>query len=396
MDPLISPSEADIIISQSIAALTCEEVDFLQAQGRTLRKSLHADRDFPPYDRATMDGIACRQRDLAMGPLTIQGLHPAGAPAPGTLRPGHCWRIMTGSIFPTDCDTLIPVEDLSGEGKLVSALPNARATEGAFIHRQGSDCRTGTLLLESGAVLNASHLGLAATLGETLLTVNRQPHIAVISTGDELVPPHETPLPHQLRQSNGPTLLALLRGLSISEDQVEWQHLSDERRPIEQALSKAIASKDVILISGGISMGAKDLIRPVLEDLLGPPAFHGIAQRPGKPLAYWEAGDSTPPVFALPGNPNSTFMTFLRYVRPALRQLAGSAIESPITLALATAEERHHQLTLLLPARLQPNGQLAVIRPQNSGDLMSPRLATGFVEIPPGQGSTIAAAYRSY
>lgn len=396
MDPLISPAEAATIIERSIAALPSEDIDFADAQGRTLRQDLLADRDFPPFDRATMDGIACRQCDLALGSFTVQGLHAAGAPSPAPLRPGYCWRIMTGSVFPEDCDTLIPVEDLLGGDELVTLKKGARTTAGTFIHRRGSDCPLGTPLLASGTLLTAAHLGLAATLGATQLAVTRQPKIALISTGDELVPPTERPLPHQLRQSNGPTLRAILHRLFVSDDDIARAHLPDDLTLTKNALRKALATKDLILISGGISMGAKDFIRPVLEELLGPPAFHGIAQRPGKPLAYWLATATTPPVFALPGNPNSTFTTFHRYVRPALRLLAGGKVERAITLPFTESIEPHPKLTLFLPALLQSDGKLAVIRPQNSGDLASPLLASGFVEISPGVTALSSGPYWSH
>jgi molybdopterin molybdotransferase len=279
---------------------------------------------------------------------------------------------------------------------MATLASNARTEPGAFIHRRASDCPAGTTLLTPPTVLNPSHLGLAATLGKTKLAVTRQPRITLISTGDEMIPPSQTPLPHQLRQSNGPTLAAALQSLFFPSRHLTHHHLPDDLALTEQALANALQNSDLILITGGISKGKMDFIRPALEKQLGPPAFHGVTQRPGKPLAFWKPTAQTPAVFALPGNPNSTFTTFHRYVRPALRLLAGHEIEPPVTLPCSERLSPHPELTLFLPARLQPNGHLDIALPQNSGDLASPLQATGFVEIPPGTATTSVASYRSF
>lgn len=394
MNPLINPQQADALIREGIEALPPEELAFSSALGRTLRQTLFADRDFPPFDRVTMDGITCRFSDLTLGPLSIQGLHPAGSPAPESLKPGHCWQIMTGAVLPPDCDTIIPVEELTLTDSHASVSPNFTAKAGQFIHRQSSDCSAGTALLTSGTVLTPAHLGLAATIGATTLTVTRQPRITILSTGDELVPPDQTPLPHQLRQSNGVVLRSVALQAAPTNSSIQTRHLPDDLELTITALQEALTSSDLILLSGGISKGKKDFIRPALESLIGPPTFHGIAQRPGKPLAYWKPSNTNPPLFALPGNPNSTHTTFLRYARPALHLLAGNSIPAPITLPLTRPETPHPQLTLFLPAALQPNGKVTLIKPQNSGDLTSPLSATSFVEIPPGQTPITTAAYH--
>ncbi|MGJ8724985.1 MAG: molybdopterin molybdotransferase MoeA [Roseibacillus sp.] len=395
MNPLITPAQADAHIREHITPLPAEQVPFDSALGRTLRESLVADRDFPPFDRVTMDGIACRSTDLSLGPLTIQGLHPAGSPIPEKLKPAHCWQIMTGAVLPPDCETIIPIEELTLSETHATLSPAANPQPGQFIHRQGSDSPAGTTLLNPGTVLTPSHLGLAATIGATELTVTRHPRITILTTGDELVPPDQSPLPHQLRQSNGTVLRSVALQAAPTNRSIQVQHLPDDLDLTIAALEQALTSSDLILLSGGISKGKKDFIRPALESLIGPPTFHGIAQRPGKPLAYWKPSSKNPPLFALPGNPNSTHTTFLRYVRPALHLLAGHAIPEPITLPLTSPQQPHPKLTLFLPAILQPNGQLQLITPQNSGDTTSPLSASGFVEIPPSTTSTSTAAYHA-
>ncbi|WP_411845508.1 molybdopterin molybdotransferase MoeA [Roseibacillus persicicus] len=393
MSPLLTPAQADELIRQDLTALPCEALPYLSALGRTLRQSLSADQDFPPFDRVTMDGIACRSSDLSLGPLTIQGLHPAGEPAPAPLQPAHCWQIMTGAVMPSDCDTIIPVEELSISGTLVTVLESAAPTPGQFIHRQASDCAAGTELLTAGTVITPAHLGLAATVGAVELTVTCQPSVTILTTGDELVPPTETPLPHQLRQSNGPVLLSALANWGLNHSSTHL-HLPDDLTHTTEAIESALSSSDLVLISGGISKGKKDYVRPALESLIGPPTFHGIAQRPGKPLAYWKPSSQNPPLFALPGNPNSTLTTFLRYVRPALHLLAGSPIPEPITLPLAKPLTPHPKLTLFLPATLESNGTLTVHQPQNSGDFASALSASGFIEVPSGEVEVTTAAYH--
>ncbi|MBK1834208.1 molybdopterin molybdotransferase MoeA [Roseibacillus ishigakijimensis] len=392
MDSLISPAEADEIIAASLQALPAEPVYFLDALARTLRETLCADRDFPPFDRVTMDGIACRSLDLTLPALTLQGLHPAGDPAPAALLPGHCWQVMTGAVLPSDCDTIVPVEELHLREKRVSLRKDAEPQAGQFIHRQGSDCVAGCELLQAGTTIAPAHLGLAATIGKTELLVTRQPRITLLTTGDELIPPSEKPAPHQLRQSNGPVLLGALQAFTRD---CQHLHLSDDLGATRLALEEAIAASDLVLLSGGISKGKKDYVRPALQELVGPPAFHGIAQRPGKPLAYWSPRSESPPIFALPGNPNSTLTTFLRYVRPALSLLAGSLPAQGPLLPLREPLTPHDRLTLFLPASIQPDGRLLVIKPQNSGDFASTLNASGFVEVPPGPDLIQQALYHA-
>lgn len=387
MNQLITPHEADQILA-SIQPLSSQARPFMDCLGLTLREDLRADRPFPPFDRITMDGIACRQADLALGPLKIQGLHCAGDPKTPSLKPAHCWKVMTGSSFPPDCDLVIPVEELSISQDLVTVL-NA-PSPGSFIHRKGSDSAEGDLVLPAGKVLNAAHLGLAATIGKTELEVTKTPRITILTTGDELVPIDQSPLPHQLRRSNGPTLLAAL----AAYPQVTWHHLPDLLEDTRAAIKSALSSSDLLLLSGGISKGDKDFVRPALEDLVGPPSFHGILQRPGKPLAFWRSTNSTPPIFALPGNPNSTLLTFHRYVKPALTSLAGNPPLSPTALPLSSPLQPHPKLTLFLPAQLLSNGTLKVLTPQNSGDFAPILSAHGFIEAPPGQEPVKKSGFR--
>lgn len=382
--PLISPKEAEALILDSTEVLDTESVNHEDALGRVLRQDLFADRPFPPFDRVTMDGIAFRAGDFDDNPLTLQGLHAAGDPTPPPLKPGHCWQIMTGAILPDDCDTIVPYEEV--EISETHAKITDKISPGSFIHRGGSDAKSGDLILKSGLVLGPGHLGIAASIGAVTLKVTRKPVVSILTTGDELIPPDQTPLPHQLRQSNGLTIENALRQWGPAK--VTRTHLADDLETTTHGIASALEASDLIILSGGISKGKKDYVRPALESLQGPPLFHGVAQRPGKPLAWW------PGVAALPGNPNSSLTTFNRYLLPLLQKLTGGPPPKSMTLPLVAPIEKHTALTIMLPANMQTDGKVIGLQPQNSGDFLTPLSGTGFLEIPPGSGAAHEAAYR--
>ena len=381
---LISPSEAEQFILDHAPLLETESISLENSLGRILRKDLHADRPFPPFDRVTMDGITFRHADYTGAPLKLQGLHPAGSPDPESLKPGHCWQIMTGASLPPDCDTVVPYEEV--EINQDSATINCEPVEGIFIHREGSDAPTGTRVLSSGTKIGPAHLGMAATIGATKLKVTRLPKITVLSTGDELIQPHKKPLPYQLRQSNGLTLEAAVN--SWGPAAITLDHLADDLASTRTGIERALAQSDLVILSGGISKGKKDYVRPALESLIGPPIFHGVAQRPGKPFAFWQG------VAALPGNPNSTLTTFQRYLVPLLNKMIGTATPPPTKLTLASPIKQHPKLTQFLPSKLTDEGQAEVLTPQNSGDFLTSMSGTGYVEIPPSEGTIDTALFR--
>ena len=381
---LISPSEAEQFILAHASLLESESISFENSLGRILRENLCADRPFPPFDRVTMDGITFRHAGYAGAPLKLQGLHPAGSPDPDSLKPGHCWQIMTGASLPPDCDTVVPYEEV--EINEDSATINCEPTEGIFIHREGSDAAAGTRVLSSGTKIRPAHLGMAATIGATELKVTLLPRITVLSTGDELIPPHETPLPYQLRQSNGLTLAAAVNAWGPAK--VTLDHLADDLESTRAGIEKALTQSDLVILSGGISKGKKDYVRPALESLIGPPIFHGVAQRPGKPFAFWQG------VAALPGNPNSTLTTFQRYLVPLLNKMVATGSPPPTNLSLASPIKQHPKLTQFLPAKFTADGKAQALSPQNSGDFLTAMSGTGYLEIPPGEGTIKTALFR--
>jgi molybdopterin molybdotransferase len=382
MNPLISPAEAEALILADLPALPNESVALEHADQRALAAPLTADRPLPPFDRVMMDGISFRSANasVAGARLRVHGLHAAGDPTPPPLPDHCCWEIMTGARLPDDCDTVVPYEQVErdGEDALLTQTP---PSPGTHVHATGSDFDQGTELVPSGTLITARIAAVAATVGATSLSVTKKPRITILTTGDELVPPDQIPAPHQVRRSNDVALRSALRAWGPCD--ITLKHLPDSVELLTTALREALETSDLILSCGGISKGKRDHIRPVLEALVGPPLFHGISQRPGKPLAFW-AGP--PPIFALPGNPMSVLICFHRYVIPALHKMTGRPL--PAHRAPLDQEFRFEPpLTYFLPVQLTPDHQVLPRPLQNSGDFASAVDSTGFIELPSDQTS---------
>jgi molybdopterin molybdotransferase len=384
MQSPVTPAEASRLIARAIRPLGVETVPLTRAIGRVLREPLVADRPQPPFRRATMDGIAFSSAGLTGNGVKLAGLHAAGDPPPPPLAPGEAWEIMTGAAVPDDCDTLVPYEEVEiagGHAELTAVF-----APGQCIHATGSDAQPGDLLVSPGAKIGPLELAIAASIGKTELLVSKRPAVTVITTGDEVIPVGDMPEPWQIRRSNGPMLEALLRAAGL---EVALHHAPDDETALAALIDEALANSDLLLLCGGISKGKRDYVRPTLEARLGAPAFHGVWQRPGKPLAFW-SGET--PVFALPGNPVSVLVTFTRYVRPALDLLQGNEPTPRAAIPLARTVKSLPKLTWLLPARLDENGHAIPMPPQNSGDFISIAGATHLLEIPPG-GETLPIDY---
>ena len=327
-----------------------------------------------------MDGICFRAADARSGAgrLPIAGLHPAGAPVPGPLPEGSCWEIMTGAVLPPDCDTIVRYEDVRCEDGHAHLDP-AEAIPGRHLHAAGSDFRAGDELVPGGTRLGSREIAVAATVGATEVRVAAIPRITIITTGDELVPSGEIPAAHQVRQSNNHSLQAALAVWGSTEPVM--LHVPDDEAAHTAAFETALRTSDLVLACGGISRGKRDLVRPVLEKLLGAPEFRGIAQRPGKPLAYWKG---PPPVFALPGNPMSVLVCFHRYVLPALAAMSGTPWQRR-RVALTSRFEFKPPFAYFLPVVLDENHRAGPTPTANSGDFATAITSDGFIELPADQ-----------
>lgn len=377
---LASVAEVDEILGGVNRDFGTEYLGLESAIGRILREPLRADRDGPPSDRATMDGYALRWADWAAGErqFHVVGQQWPGSPAldlPATR--GACLEIMTGAPCPVGADCVIPFEETSVSNAIVSIAEGVKINQGQCLHRAGSDFRAGDVLVPAGIRLGAAEIGIAASCGWESLPVGTMPRVTLVSTGDELVPVHETPEPYQIRSSNIPAIHAVL--FSLGCHRIEMRHLRDDRESVEKEL-RQLPPYPLIIITGGVSKGRKDWIAPALSEMADT-LFHGVTQRPGKPMGVWCTPESV--IFALPGNPVSALTGLHRYILPWLLRNAGlTALQPGRKLTLAKDIAAPAGLTWFLPVSIDAEG-LAHPAPTNtSGDFAGLAKTAGFLETP--------------
>jgi len=293
--------------------------------------------------------------------------------------------VMTGAVLPGGCDSVVPVEKLAIERGQASLAPDAQIEPWQNVHRRGSDTRQGALLLSAGQRLRAPEVAIAASAGMARIRVASQPMLAVISTGNELVEPGEPVLAHQVRRSNAYAIVSALREHGFQR--VADDHIRDDAEELRQRLRFHLETHDVLVLSGGVSMGRFDLVPQVLGELGVRTIFHKVAQRPGKPL-WFGVAPSGAAVFGLPGNPVSTLVCLTRYVLPALCGSLGQNPRPVQRMALAAPVTVTPPLTYFVPVRLEQDDwgrDWAVPAPTNgSGDFTGLAGTEGFVELPPG------------
>jgi molybdopterin molybdotransferase len=384
---VLSPAQADELISQHLSSMPIESLPLAQCTGAVLRENIYAERDQPPFDRVAMDGIAIDSSFLQQPSrrLHVQATQAAGDP-PLTLAPrSGCIEVMTGAVIPIGCDSVVPVEHITVRGSEAELSPGVSAAPWQNVHRRGSDSRQGALLVSAGVQLQAPEIAIAASAGMARIRVSGQPMIAVISTGNELIEPGEPILPHQIRRSNAYSIVASLR--SHGFQRVADDHLHDDVAELKRRMKFHLETHDVLVLSGGVSMGKLDFVPRVLDELGVETVFHKISQRPGKPMWFGVTSSGTM-VFALPGNPVSTFVCMTRYVLPALFASMGRELRSPERMALGTEITVTPALTFFTPVRVEVDDwgrAWAISRPTNgSGDFTSLAGTDGFVELPPG------------
>ena len=385
---MLTPAQAETVIAARLALLPTEPCPLEHATGRVLREAVHADLDQPPFDRVAMDGIALSLADFGRGARSfrIAGVVAAGAPPIALAAGDTCLEVMTGAVLPPGTDVVVPVEAISVEEGVATLGAAARISAFANVHRRASDAPAGTMLLAPGTRLRGPELAIAASVGCTLLLVSREPRIAVVSTGDELVPPGCQPAAWQVRRSNAYGIAATLRGNGYGE--LTDSHVPDDPVRIRAVLEEQLASCDVLILSGGVSAGRFDHVPAVLAALGVERIFHNVAQRPGKPLWFGVRADGRS-VFALPGNPVSTLVCLVRYVVPALMRLRGAVPAGPSFAPLAEAWESKPGLTAFLPVDRDgpgdPPGALRAHPTHGSGDFVALAGTAGFVELAPGR-----------
>ncbi|MEM7373139.1 MAG: molybdopterin molybdotransferase MoeA [Bacteroidota bacterium] len=383
---MISVHAATQSILSSVYQFPVETVPLSEARGRVLQENIMADRDFPPYDRVTMDGIAIDHASFKQGirSFPIQSTQQAGMPQQTLGNPAHCIEVMTGAMLPIGTDSVIRYEDLDiQDGSAHVKLE--KVGEGQNVHNQGEDREKGAILLGSGRLISAPEIAIAATAGYAELQVSRRPSIAIISTGDELVEVDQSPLPHQIRTSNSYMIQAAVAELGMNADRL---HILDDKDQIRTTLAQLLEEYEVLILSGGVSKGKADYIPDAMTDLGVKKQFHRVAQRPGKPFWFGLAPNNRH-VFALPGNPVSTFVNYHRYVLPWLQACLNLA--EPRSLTALLAEDHHFKpdLTYFLQVKINPgtDGCLYAqpIAGHGSGDHANLLYNDGFLELPRGR-----------
>ncbi|WP_026463178.1 molybdopterin molybdotransferase MoeA [Adhaeribacter aquaticus] len=384
---MITVEQATNLIQQNVLSLPVAEVALSEATGKVLREPIFADRDFPPFNRVAMDGIAIQYDTYKRGEdlFQIEGIQLAGAEPLTLQHADNCLEVMTGARLPFGTDTVIRYEDLKivdRGGVKYARIQEAPKAALQNVHRQGSDRSAQDLLITEGTFLMPAEIAIAATVGKLTLKVSAPPKVAIISTGDELVDITDNPLPHQIRRSNAYMLQSALQVQNIP---AQLFHLIDAKALIEHELGKLLAEFDVLLLSGGVSKGKADFVPDALTALGVKKLFHQVAQKPGKPF-WFGRKEVGPVVFALPGNPVSTFVCYYQFVQPWLRECLGA---KPVLKQKAILTEEvifKPNLTYFLPVQVSVglSGMLQAKPLPNggSGDLAALLEADGFLELP--------------
>jgi len=381
---LISVPQATEIILNQTKNFGVEEIPFLQSVNRVLKEDILADRDFPPFNRVSMDGIAINYSQFQKGKtqFIIEGIQPAGSPQITVKNVNNCTEVMTGAILPKGVDTVIPYELVSIKNGVATLL-----TEDVKffqnVHKQGKDRKIGKVILSKNRIISPAEIGVLATVGKSTVKVAKNPKVMIISTGDELVEVSNKPLDYQIRRSNVFTLVALLEKFKIKADTL---HISDEKEVLLKTINDILSNYDVLLFSGAVSKGKFDFIPEVLDILGVKKLFHRVSQRPGKP--FWFGKKDAKTIFAFPGNPVSTFVSCLRYFYPWFKKSVGLDYNNSNFAILDQDYTFKPDLTYFLQVKLSNiNGKIYAtpMTGNGSGDLANLVDADAFLELPKGK-----------
>jgi len=399
MSELISVSQAQTLIAEHMPSFGSERVPLERAVGRVLRQTVHAEHDHPPFDRVMMDGIAVHWSERMPRHVRVAGTQMAGMQRQALPGDDTCLEVTTGAVLPEGCNCVIPIEQLKRDGDGYALADDCRPVEGQFIHRRASDCAKGTLLLSPGTRLGPAEMALLAANGVADVEVAAMPSIAIVSTGDELVEVGAPLGEGQIRRSNDSAVRAAL--LLDGFERVSTTHIVDDEAATRERIAQLLEAHDVLLLSGGVSMGQRDYVPGALAAEGVRKVFHRIAQKPGKPM-WFGIGPRGQAVFALPGNPVSALVCATRYARPALRAALGVPAAAPERVCLDGEIDLNPTLASFVPARVHADeaGRLVAypVPSRTSGDFSSLPRTHGFVQLPPGTGrapaGTVATFFR--
>ena len=389
--PSMDPERALELVVLHTPAGTVREVPLAAACGLVLAEDVAADRDYPPFARAMMDGYAVRLADAGRR-VRVCGMVAAGQDPQALgieVTSGRAVEIATGAPCPAGSEAVVMREDVEGDGQTVELPRNIQA--GQHIAPRGSDCTARTVVLAAGQQLTALGIGVLASFGRARIRVLAPPSLAIIATGNELVANHGPAGAVDIRDANGPMLAAQARALGLP---AALESARDSVEAIQQALAR-VSEADIVLFSGGVSAGRYDLVPAALVGVGAEVIFHGVAQKPGKPLLFARMGRRL--LFGLPGNPLGSHLCFHRYVVAAVRKWLGLPARPAGRVArLATALDRLSERTLFQPARVEPDQGSAdggqgwrafPAHTRSSADVFGAATANAYLRVPPGDGS---------
>ncbi len=383
------------VVSKEAKKPSVEAVPLSQSLNRVLARPILSDRDYPPFHRSIRDGYAVRSADLKSVPsrLTCVGEIRAGQYFDGVLGPGQCLQIMTGAPLPEGADAVVMIEFTSRKADSVTI--ERSVTSGENVVARGAESKHGDLLIASGSRIRIADIALMAQVGVDHPTVFRRPRVAILSTGDEVVDVSQTPGPSQIRNSNSYSLAGMVE--KAGGEPILLGNAPDEPGILRERILQGLQA-DILLTSGGVSMGKYDYVEAILRDLSAELFFDAVAIRPGKPTVFGRYRGCF--FFGLPGNPISTMVTFGLFLRPAIDILSGASA-APLSLRAArlAAEVRQKKgLKAFLPARLEHEGDEVRVRPlpwQGSGDLVALVRSDCFLVFPDDQECLKAGEYAT-
>ena len=377
---MISVAQALQTVLNSCHNFGIEEIPFLKSMGRILKEEIVADRDFPPFNRVSMDGISIDYQQFKNGRrvFKIEGIQAAGSKQIRLKNTKNCIEVMTGAILPNHTNTVIRYEDVTLEDGIATVNIDL-IKEGQNSHNKGKDRKVNDLLITQNTKISAAEMGVLATVGKSVVKVAKQPKVMIVSTGDELVGVDQIPLEYQIRRSNVFTLVSLLERLNIPS---ETSHISDDKLIIKSKIESYLYEYDVVLFSGAVSKGKYDFLPEIFEELKVYKKFHKVMQRPGKPFYFGKTDTCT--VFGFPGNPISTFVNCLAYFYPWYHRSVGLEIIQE-TAILGEDVSFVPNLDYFLQVALEnKSGNLVAIpvAANGSGDLASLANTDAFIQLP--------------
>ncbi|WP_326634843.1 molybdopterin molybdotransferase MoeA [Nonomuraea fuscirosea] len=368
-------------ILATVRPLAPLELELEQTLGTTLAEDVTSPVPLPPFDNSAMDGYAVRAEDLAELPVTLPVIDDvaAGSVELRAVGPGHTVRIMTGAPMPAGADAVVPVEWT--DGGTVSVRIDRRAEVGNAVRRAGEDVQAGEVVLKAGTVIGPAQLGIIAGVGRRRVLARPRPRVVVVSTGAELVEPGGTLAPGQIWESNSYTLAAAVR--EAGAEGFRAGSVGDDPAVLLDRLDTHLVRADAIITTGGVSMGAYEPVKEALSPL-GTVRFEKVAMQPGMPQGFGVLGEDEVPIFALPGNPVSSFVSFMLFVRPALDRMRGlpgglpETVTATVTGPLRSPPGRRSYLRGVLA----PDGTVTPVHGQGSHQLAALALANALIVVP--------------